>query len=540
MPKVLGAVLRGIRAIPVEIEVGIRQPGKGFRVWGLCRPVVKESEERIRQAFESSGIPWPPGKIAINIAPADLTKDGALLDLPIALGILLASGQIEKGYGDLPVLAFGELSFDGRVQKTRGALAIAKMVEEDSVVLAPVACAGEVAILPTTTDPALRRRFRPLVVSNLMEAVNAFAGRGGTPAQSVSGGYRRAVVADTVDLRDVRGQERAKRALEVAAAGGHNLLFVGPPGEGKSMLAKAMPSILPDLTASERIELTWIYSSSGKTSKSNEIVTARPFRRVHHTASASSIIGGGRDYPMPGEVTLAHLGVLFLDELPEFQRNVLEALRQPLEDGEVHLNRVGGAESYPSDFLLLAAMNPCPCGLAGQKVCSRCGTPFGEDAAACTSCAAPTLRKRCTCTESAVRKYKQKVSGPILDRIDLVQSLSGLSTTERMNDSPAESSVTVRARVLAARQMQLSRYEGTSIRSNAKIPGGTVRKYCEMDASGLSEVEEIARMATVGSTRSHDKLLKIARTIADLRRAALISREDVLEALELAGHSQRL
>ncbi len=342
-----------------------------------------------------------------------------------------------------------------------------------------------------------------------------------------------------VDFADIKGQDRAKRALEVAAAGGHDVLLIGPPGEGKSLLAKALPTILPKLNPSEVVELTTIYSARGALTSGDSIVVYRPFRKIHHTASSASIVGGGTGFPMPGEITLAHRGVLFMDELPEFPPRLLETLRQPMEDGEILLTRSQGSARYPCEFILVAAMNPCPCGFAEEYTCKGCGARWPHGATVCPKCRSEKKAGRCTCAPAQVKSYRKRVSGPIMDRIELVVHVGALTAEERFGAGSKETSRAVRKRVEAARQVQEERFgNDQTININARIHGGQVDRYCELDAPALAAMREVASRVTEMTTRGHDTLLKVARTVADLNNSRCIYKKHIMEAADLCGHQQ--
>ena len=350
-----GAVLQGLQALIVDVEVGLR-PGNGFQIVGLGKSAVKESCERLRHAIRASGFEWPAAAITINLAPADIPKEGTTLDLALAIAILYATGQT-KPINNSSYL-FGELGLEGNLRRSRGALSIARKIPDGSTLIAPASNRLELALLRHLKEA--QKIFNPYIAKNLAEVVEILEGRS-EPRATAKAEEFKAAFRPGVDFKKVKGQRRAKRALEVAAAGGHNVLLIGPPGEGKSLLAKALPTIIPSLSPEEIIELTDIYSAKDALPDENSVVAHRPFRSVHHTASAQSIVGGGSGYPLPGEITLAHRGILFLDELPEFGHQLLELLRQPLEDGNIHLTRKDGAATYPCEFILVAAMNPCPC-----------------------------------------------------------------------------------------------------------------------------------------------------------------------------------
>ena len=488
--------VRGIRGYGVTVECyaahGVQSP---FDIVGLPDAAVKEARERVRAAVKSRGFRFPPGRITVNLAPADTRKGGTAYDLPILLGVLTATEQLPPLPEDCAF--FGELSLDGLLRSVPGALSMALAARREGIrrLFVPAANAAEAAFAEGLEV------YGAEDVGALLAHLRGEASlpRAETPALA-------ALMGTMPDFADVKGQEDVKRALEVAVAGGHNVLLSGPPGAGKSMLASRLPSILPTMTLEEMLETTEIHSVAGLTGPGNPIVTQRPFRSPHHTISSSGLAGGTAN-PRPGEISLAHNGVLFLDELPEFSRQTLEVLRQPLETGEVTISRAAGAETFPSRFMLVCAMNPCRCGWYGH--------PSG----------------RCTCSESAVRAYRQRISGPLLDRMDIMLSVRSLEFDELRAESAGESSAVIRARVEKAREIQRKRLEGTGETVNARLSGEALRDSCRLDAP--SEAMLRAAYSRLGLTaRSHDKVLRVARTVADLAGSESIEAPHLAEALQ--------
>ncbi len=499
--KTFGYTVQGISATQVTVEVNMMQ-GINFYLVGLADSAIKESQQRITAALKNTGYRWPGFQITINMAPADIRKEGSAYDLPIALGILSASSQIVANMDELVIM--GELALDGDIRPIRGALPIAVKAKQDGFkgIILPEVNAQEAAVVSG---------LDVYTAKNIKDVISFLAGNE-SAIQKVEMNVSETFLSELnnvdFDFADVKGQESIKRSMEIAAAGGHNLILIGPPGAGKTMLSKRLPSILPPLTLDEALESTKIHSVAGKTGKGHRgLLTQRPFRNPHHTISDVALVGGGNN-PQPGEISLAHNGVLFLDELPEFKRTVLEVMRQPLEDRVVSIARAKFSVEYPASFMLVASMNPCPCGFYNHP------------------------EKDCVCSQGVVQKYLNRISGPLLDRIDLHVEVTPVSFGELSTKQTSESSASIRQRVIKTRTIQTNRFRTSDgIYCNAQMRTKELKLHCELNEAGNSLLKNA--MDRLGlSARAYDRILKVGRTIADMEGSDNIEAHHIAEAIQ--------
>jgi len=503
LAKVKSATIIGVDAEIVDVEVDAARGMPSFTTVGLPDNAVKESRDRVRSAVKNSSYSFPAKRITVNLAPADIKKEGTVFDLPIAVGILITEGIIKDKHATKDFIMLGEVSLDGTLKPVKGSLSTAVLAKKKKKkLIVPFENANEAALVEGVEVYGL---------TNLTEVVEFF--NGGKiidptviePSTLFTSSEEHSI--DIPDLEDVKGQEHVKRALEVASAGGHNILMIGPPGSGKTMLAQRVPGILPSMTLEEAIETTKVASVAGALGHLNKaLVTERPFRSPHHTVSDVGLIGGGT-YPKPGEVSLSHNGVLFLDEIPEFKKSALEVLRQPIEDGQVTITRAVSSITYPASFMLVCAMNPCPCGFLGD------------------------ITKECSCTPQMIKRYRSKLSGPLLDRIDIHTEVPAVNFKELTNERKGEKSEVVQKRVNTARGLQSERFKSSKIYSNSEMTQKHIKKFCELDSDSKKLLETaIERLAL--SARAYNRILKVSRTIADLDGSENITSQHIAEAVQ--------
>ena len=502
LAKVLSCAVVGLEGAIVEVEVDLSPGLPAFTIVGLPDTAVQEAKERVRAAIKNSGFIFPAKRITVNLAPADLKKEGPAYDLPIAVGILLCSGQVTA---DLSQAVFlGELSLDGSLRHTHGILPMLALSVEKGVpnIFVPAIDAREASLV---------QEARIIPARSLLELAAHLNGDTQIDLCQPDGVFENTAMVSETDFADVKGQEHVKRALEVAAAGGHNLLMSGPPGSGKTLLARSLPSILPKMSKSEALEVTKIYSISGMLPADTPMIMQRPYRSPHYTISNAGLVGGGK-WPRPGEISLSHRGVLFLDELPEFGHNVLEVLRQPMEDKTVTIGRAQGSVTFPANFMLLAAMNPCPCGYFGDPV------------------------KECSCSPSTISRYQKRISGPLLDRIDIFVQVPRIEYEKLADNRKGEPSEAVRLRVEEARNIQHTRFANSKAHCNAEMMPAQVKEFCQIEPEAQHLLKAAMQQLAL-SARAFHRVLKLARTIADLAGEPTIATNHLAEALQYRPRS---